>query len=312
MVAGLVAEARADEQAEVDLRHLIFVGPPGVGKATVAGLLGGIYAALSVLDSGHLVACRPVHLAGRDAVDTEIRVAAMVEQAMGGVLLIEQAERLAGPAVAGAPVVGTEAAAGAAAGLGVGAGAGTVAAELLRHMAERHGEFMIVCSSTVPAAMTELLADDPGFRAEFAGPIEFAPFTDRELVRIFQRFAERDLYLLDEELRVELLSRFARLREEDGFEYAITVRRLFDETVTRQASRLAETAGGAFGGAASPGGAGPFEPPGAPAGAFGSRGAGGAEAPVTATTVARLTARDLPESPLERMLGHFYEDPGGR
>jgi hypothetical protein len=295
MVAGLVTEARADEQ-------LIFVGPPGVGKATVAGLLGGIYAALGVLDSGHLVACRPVHLAGRDAVDTEIRVAAMVEQAMGGVLLIEQAERLAGPAAARS-------------GAGGAAAGGAAAEELLRHLGERRGEFMIVCSSTVPAAMMEFLMDNPGFRAEFAEPIEFAPFTDRELVRIFQRFAERDLYLLDEELRVELLAWFARLREEAGFEYAITVRRLFDETVTRQANRLAETAGGAPGGAGGPGGpggAGFFGAPGAPAGAFGSRGAGGADAPITASTVARLTARDLPESPLERMMGHFHEDPGGR
>ncbi|HZB29389.1 MAG TPA: AAA family ATPase, partial [Streptosporangiaceae bacterium] len=243
MVASLVATAQPGDQAAAGIRHLIFVGPPSVGKATVAGLLGGIYAALGVLDSGHLVTCRPVHLAGRDAVDTEIRVAAMVEQAMGGVLLIEQADRLAGPGAAG-----------------WGAASGTVAAELLTHMGERRGEFMIVCSSTVPAALTEFLANNPEFRAEFAAPIEFVPFTDRELVRIFQRFAERDLYLLDEELRVELLSRFARLREENGFEYANTVRRLFDETVTRQASRLAEAAGGAPRQAASRAGPGHFGP----------------------------------------------------
>src|ERR671931_2252068 len=97
--------------------------------------------------------------------------------------------------------------------------------------------------------MAEVLMDAPDFRAELAEPVEFAPFTERQLVRIFQRFAERDLYLLDEELRVELLARFGLLREEDGFEYAITVRRLFDETVTRQANRLAETAGAAPGGA---------------------------------------------------------------
>ncbi|HEU5156862.1 MAG TPA: AAA family ATPase [Streptosporangiaceae bacterium] len=279
MVAGIVEDARAGDLAAEALRHQVFVGPPGVGKATVAGLLGGIYAALGVLDSGHLVACRPVHLAGRDAVDTELRVSAMVEQAMGGVLLIEQAERLAGRGATGA-----------------------VTTELLKHMAERHGDFVIVCSSTAPSTLTEFLADHPDFRSEFAGPVEFAPFTDRELVRIFQRFAERELYLLDEELRVELLSRFARLREEDDFAYAITVRRLFDETVTRQANRLAGTAGGD---AAAPGGAG--TPP------FGARAAGPVGAPpVTASTVARLTARDLPESPLERMMGQFQEDPRGR
>ena len=242
-IVGIVDEVQA-AGTDAAVRQLIFLGPPGVGKATVAGLLGGMYATLGVLESGHLVACRPVHLAGRDAVDTEIRVSAMVEQAMGGVLLIEEAERLV-PSVAG---------------------------ELLKHMADRRAEFAVVCCSNAPGRMTEFLAANPDFRAEFADPVEFAPFTDRQLVRIFQRFAESDLYLLDEELRVELLGRFARMREEPGFEYAITVRRLFDETVARQAGRLAG-------------------------------------ANVTATTVARLTARDLPESALERMMGHFRQDP---
>jgi hypothetical protein len=246
-IEGVVEEARMAGLG-APLRHLIFLGPPGVGKATVAGLLGGIYAALGVLDSGHLVACRPVHLAGKDAIDTEIRVSAMVEQAMGGVLLIEQAERLAR-----SPDVVTE---------------------LLKHMMAARGEFLVVGTSGL-GAMTSLLTAHSDFQAEFADPVEFAPLTDRQLVRVFQKFAERDLYLLDEELRVELLARFGRMREEPDFSYAITVRRLFEETVERQASRLA----------------------------------GGN---VTATSVARLTARDLPESGLEQMMGDFRQDPDGR
>jgi Holliday junction resolvasome RuvABC ATP-dependent DNA helicase subunit len=259
MVADIVAAAHADEGNGTTVRHLIFTGSPGVGKATVAGLLGGIYAALGMLDSGHLVACSAVQLAGRDAVDTEMRVSPMAEQAMGGVLLIEHAERL------------------------VSAGS---AAALLEHVMERRDEFMIVCSTTASTAMAEFLASNPGFRAEFAEPVEFASFTDRQLVKIFQRFAERDLYMLDEELRVELLARFARLREAAGFAYATTVRRLFDEVVARQANRLAGPEGGTSG---APG-----------------------EAPVTAGTVTRLTVRDLPESVLEQLMGHFREDPGAR
>ena len=72
--------------------------------------------------------------------------------------------------------------------------------------------------------------------------------------------------MLDEELRVELLNRLERLRDDPNFAYARTVRALFEQTVARQAARLA-----------------------------------GAD--VNAATVARLTARDLPETPLEQMLG---------
>ncbi|TDE29574.1 AAA family ATPase [Actinomadura sp. 6K520] len=230
-----------------ETRHLIFVGPPGTGKTTVAGLVGGIYAALGLLGSGHVVACRPVHLAGRDRVDTERRVASMVEQALGGVLLIQEAYRLdRSPAVVD---------------------------ELLRRMnpgggqGQGMGRFLVVCSS--PAAEMEgFLAGNPAFRAEFGPMLEFTGMGDRDMVRLFQSYAERDLYMLDEELRVELLSRFERLRDDPRFAYARTVRALFEQTVARQAARLA-----------------------------------GAD--VNAATVARLTARDLPETPLEQMLGDF-------
>ncbi|MBO2460278.1 AAA family ATPase [Actinomadura violacea] len=222
--------------------HLVFTGPPGTGKTTVAGLVGGIYAALGLLESGHVVACRPVHLAGRDQPDTESRVAGMIDQALGGVLLIQEANLLdRSPAVVN---------------------------ELLRGMRERGGRFMVVCSS--PAAEMEgFLTGSPAFRAEFGRIVEFHGISDREMVQLFQKYAERDLYMLDEELRVELLTRFERMRQDPSFAYARTVRALFEQTVARQAARLA-----------------------------------GAD--VNAATVARLTARDLPETALEQMLGDFH------
>ncbi|MUN35031.1 AAA family ATPase [Actinomadura litoris] len=243
--AGLAADrARYGVTSETG-RHLIFTGPAGTGKTTVAGLVGGIYAALGLLEAGHVVACRPVHLAGRDQVDTENRVASMIEQALGGVLLIQEAHRLdRSPAVV---------------------------SELRRAMHDRGGRFVVICSSQGPE-MEGFLAGNPGFRGEFGRVVEFTGMADRELVQLFQNYAERDLYMLDEELRVELLNRFARLREDPAFAYARTVRALFEQTVARQAARLA-----------------------------------GAD--VNAATVARLTPRDLPESALEQMLGDFR--PGG-
>ncbi|MEV5704586.1 hypothetical protein [Actinoallomurus sp. NPDC052274] len=244
-VGGLVAEARrAAERGARGLpsgRHLIFLGRPGTGKRTVAGLVGGAYAALGLLGSGQVVVCDARDLAGADAAAT---VAAQVDRAIGGVLLIEDASLLDRMP-------------------------GAVAA-LLRQMADRRDRFLVVCCSE-PDEMDGFLLANPGFRAEFGAIVEFGEPTDRQLVQLFSRFAERELYLLDEELRVELLGRFGEMRGSRRFAFAETVRRLFDAIVARQAARLA-----------------------------GAR--------VDAATVARLTVRDLPDSQAERLLRSLHED----
>jgi hypothetical protein len=214
-VGGLVAEARmAADRAMRGLpsgnpsRHLIFLGRPGTGKATVAGLIGGIYAALNLLDTGQLVVCSARDFAG----DTAAKVGAYVERAIGGILLIEDAYLLDRMSVA--------------------------VEELSRLMAERRDKFMVICAS-LPDEMEGFLLANPGFRAEFGAIVEFRDPTDRQLVQLFSRLAERDLYMLDEELRVELLDRFGGMRRYPGFAFADSVRRLFDQIVSRQAARLA-------------------------------------------------------------------------
>jgi hypothetical protein len=247
-VGDLVTEARlAAERAAQGLpsgspsRHLVFLGRPGTGKRTVAGLIGGMYAALNLLGSGQVVVCSARDLVGADA---SAKVAAQVDRAVGGVLLIEDASLLDRTSAA--------------------------VTALLRHMEGRRDRFLVICSSE-PDEMDGFLLANPGFRAEFGAIVEFREPTDRQLVQLFSRFAERELYLLDEEFRVELLGLFGEMRGSRGFAFAETVRRLFDAIVARQAARLA-----------------------------GAR--------VDAATVARLTVRDLPGSTAERLLQHLHEE----
>jgi hypothetical protein len=236
---GLTA-VKADVQrlaAEADTPvNLIFEGPPGCGKATVAGIIGGIFGALGVLPSGHVIACRPTHLLGRDSLDTELRVAGMVQQAEGGLLLIQESDRLTPEIVS----------------------------ELFRGLREHR--FILVLAG---ASMSRMLDANPDIRATFQ-QLDFEPLTDRELVQLFQQLAENKLYLLEEELRIELMTRFARARDGEGFAFGRTVKAMFEETAARQARRLSGVQG------------------------------------ADALTVARLTTRDLPESNLERIMGDLH------
>ncbi|MEV5570922.1 hypothetical protein AB0L06_12805 [Spirillospora sp. NPDC052269] len=248
-VHELVEEARvAADRARYGVTehrplHLLLSGPHGTGKSTVAALVGGMFAALGLLGSGHVVACRPPHLTGRDGHDTEARVRGMVDQALGGVLLVQEAHLLDR-----VPEVVDE----------------------LRTVLRRDGHRLLVVCAGPPDELHAFLAANPALREEFGQLIEFEPLGDRELVGLFQSYAERDLYMLDEELRVELLGRFEQMRGDPSFGYARTVRELFEGTIARQAARLA-----------------------------------GAD--VDASTVARLTVGDLPESSLQQMMGGLQE-----
>ncbi|MFF2957881.1 right-handed parallel beta-helix repeat-containing protein [Streptomyces sp. NPDC057963] len=202
-------------------RHLIFAGPPGTGKTTVARLYGSILASLGVLRSGHLVEVSRADLVAQIVGGTAIKTTETFNKALGGVLFIDEAYTLLSDSA------------------GSGADFGREAIDTLVKLMEDHREDVVVVAAGYPKEMTDFLASNPGLASRFTRSVEFADYTSEELVTIVERMCSAHRYELDPEARSALHTHFERMPRDAGFGNGRTARKVFEETVDRQASRLA-------------------------------------------------------------------------
>lgn len=76
--------------------HSVFLGNPGTGKTTVCKIFGALLREAGALSLGHVVVCDRGSFIGTLWGDTERAVEGIVEQARGGVLMIDEAYLLHG------------------------------------------------------------------------------------------------------------------------------------------------------------------------------------------------------------------------
>ena len=198
-------------------RHLIFTGNPGTGKTTVARLLAGIYRTLGVVQKGHLVETDRSQLVAGFVGQTAILVRKVVEGALGGVLLVDEAYALA---------------------RGDERDFGQEAIDTLVKLIEDHRDDVVVIAAGYPDEMADFVDSNPGLRSRFPKTIAFPDYSDDELVDIFVSMAARSAYRCTPEAVEAVRGWFGAQGREKGFGNARLARNLFEATVARQASRV--------------------------------------------------------------------------
>ncbi|MGW0856111.1 right-handed parallel beta-helix repeat-containing protein [Streptomyces sp. NPDC002690] len=202
-------------------RHLVFAGPPGTGKTTVARLYGNILAGLGTLRSGHLVEVSRADLVAQIVGGTAIKTTEAFQRALGGVLFVDEAYTLLSD------------------GRGSGANFGREAVDTLLKLMEDHRDDVVVVAAGYSSQMDDFLASNPGLASRFSRTIEFENYAVPELVAIVEKMCESHQYRLDESTLQALAVRFDRMPKDATFGNGREARRVFEEMVDRQATRLA-------------------------------------------------------------------------
>ena len=216
----------AKRRAEVGLpappmsRHLIFAGPPGTGKTTVARLYGNILAELDVLRYGHIVEVSRADLVARVVGGTAIKTTEAFTKALGGVLFIDEAYALAGEGERGGTDFGRE------------------AVDTLVKLMEDHRDDVVVIAAGYSDEMRRFLSTNPGLASRFSRTIEFPDYSVEELVTIVEQQCAAHGYELDDPGRVALTYHFGAMTRDATFGNGREARRTFEGMVDRQAVRL--------------------------------------------------------------------------
>ncbi len=217
-----VREMRKKEGLKVPASgyHMVFVGPPGTGKTTIARLLGAIFHALGLLSKGHLTEVDRAELVAGYVGQTAIKTDTVVKDALGGVLFIDEAYSLA-PEDSGHDF-------------------GDEAIETLLKLMEDHREDLVVIAAGYRERMESFIESNPGLRSRFTRFIDFPDYSPDELTAIFTRMVEEDGYTLGpgavESVKAILVSEYESRSE--NFGNARLVRNLFERSLTSQANRL--------------------------------------------------------------------------
>jgi SpoVK/Ycf46/Vps4 family AAA+-type ATPase len=205
--------------------HMVFSGPPGTGKTVIARKVGRMLNAIGLLKTDKFVEADRAQLVGQHVGQTAPRVKDKVEEAMDGVLFIDEAYTLVN---GGKPD-------------GQSDPFGQEAVDTLLKLMEDYRERLVVIVAGYTNEMRRFVDSNVGLKSRFSRFIDFESYSEQELFEIFLSMARQASYRLTPEAETLAAKQIKWMRKsaDERFGNARAVRGLFESILPVQAERIA-------------------------------------------------------------------------
>jgi len=197
--------------------HMVFLGNPGTGKTTIARIISNILYNLGYIKENKLIEVSSKDLVGQYVGQTAPKTMDVINKSLNGVLFIDEAYSLA---VKGENSYNAEA-----------------IATLIQAM-ENYRDKLVVIFAGYTKEMQDFLDSNSGIVSRIGYTLEFDDYTTEELIKIFNNFATKNGFIVEDEAIKYLEEVINENRNTKNFGNARFVRNIYEKTVIKHATNV--------------------------------------------------------------------------